>query len=669
MPEDRWVAVTSPRVLVALVLMIAFVTALAPTPEAGAGAPGTLRVASQTSWVRSDGVFQIDLDVEGPAGGSVELTVHPKVDNRSEFESSITDGPRDLPLLVVSSALDGQSQVSFSVPLTVDPEPGRLTLVDPGVYPVEVSLLDIDGTRISRLTTHIVLVPDTLAGEEPLAVALTVPLRTDVALQSDGVVAVTPADQGSIDSLTSALRAVPDVPATLSVSPETVSSLDNARLNALRDALNGRLLLPRPFVDLDITAWLDAGLDSEYLNALATGLTTTIDLLGIQPATNIWLAGSTLTPNSLATLGGLGYEQIVFEDDQLEALDPSAFPLTLTQQFLVEDANGQRYPSAAIDEALATRFAVGADPTLAAHQILAEMSVLFFDQPGRPRGVIAAPPDDWSANAGLLRIVLDGLDGNPILVPVTVDMWFDTVGSAFEGGQNADLGFILDREIESTPAFDLSAFSRRYSTAAASLFSFSRLVGPDDLALAEMNDLLLIAGTTGLSATQSDQYLRAITAEVNESIAAIRLIDPPRRITFAARDGAVPVVIENGIGRDVSLLVSMSSEKLEFPEGDSVVVDIPPGVHEISLDVSARTSGDSVLDLTLSSPDRGITLDSTRVRIRSTALSGLGLIIAGIALLFLLVWWIRTRRSRRPNRRLIVADADPARNVPTPQKV
>ncbi len=669
MPEDRWVAVTSPRVLVALVLMIAFVTALAPTPEAGAGAPGNLRVASQTSWVRSDGVFQIDLDVEGPAGGSVELTVHPKVDNRSEFESSITDGPRDLPLLVVSSALDGQSQVSFSVPLTVDPEPGRLTLVDPGVYPVEVSLLDIDGTRISRLTTHIVLVPDTLAGEEPLAVALTVPLRTDVALQSDGVVAVTPADQGSIDSLTSALRAVPDVPATLSVSPETVSSLDNARLNALRDALNGRLLLPRPFVDLDITAWLDAGLDSEYLNALATGLTTTIDLLGIQPATNIWLAGSTLTPNSLATLGGLGYEQIVFEDDQLEALDPSAFPLTLTQQFLVEDANGQRYPSAAIDEALAARFAVGADPTLAAHQILAEMSVLFFDQPGRPRGVIAAPPDDWSANAGLLRIVLDGLDGNPILVPVTVDMWFDTVGSAFEGGQNADLGFILDREIESTPAFDLSAFSRRYSTAAASLFSFSRLVGPDDLALAEMNDLLLIAGTTGLSATQSDQYLRAITAEVNESIAAIRLIDPPRRITFAARDGAVPVVIENGIGRDVSLLVSMSSEKLEFPDGDSVVVDIPPGVHEISLDVSARTSGDSVLDLTLSSPDRGITLDSTRVRIRSTALSGLGLIIAGIALLFLLVWWIRTRRSRRPNRRLIVADADPARNVPTPQKV
>jgi hypothetical protein len=669
MPERTSIAATSTRVLVALTMMTALLTAVTPASEAGAGVPGNLRVVSQTSWVESGGTFQIDLDVEGPAGGSVELTVHPKVDSRSEFESSIADGPRDLPLLVVSSELDGQSQVSFSVPLTVEPEPGSLTLDEAGVYPVEVSLLDIDGTRIARLTTHIVLVPDTLAGQEPLTVALAVPLRTDVALQPNGVVSVTPADQGSIDSLTSALRAVPDVPATLSLSPETVSSLDAARRNALRDALNGRLLLPRPFVDLDVTAWLDAGLDSEYLNALAAGLTTTIDLLSTEPATNIWLAGSTLTPNSLATLGGLGYEKIVFEEDELEALDASAFPLTLTQQFLVEDANGQRYPAAAIDEELRSRFAIGADPTLAAHQILAEMSVLFFDQPGRQRGVIAAPPDDWSADAGLLRIVLDGLNGNPILTPVTMDTWFDTVGSAFEGGQNADLGFTLDREIESTPAFDLSAFSRRYSTTAADLFSFSRLVGPDDGALAAMNDLLLIAGTTGLSATESDQYLRAITAEVNESTAAIRLVDPPRRITFAAREGAVPVVIENAIGRDVSLLVSMSSEKLEFPDGDSVIVDIPPGVHEISLDVSARTSGDSVLDLTLSSPDRGLTLDSTRVTIRSTALSGLGLIIAGIALLFLLVWWIRTRRSRRLNRRLIVSNDDAAGNVPTPQTV
>lgn len=669
MPENRSFGGAFTRVLTVLTMLIALVLVVESAPPAGAGVSGNLRLLSQTSWVRSDGVFEIDVDVEGPAGGNVELTVHPSVDNRSEFESSIADGPRDLPLLAVSSGLAGGSTVSFTVPLTVEPEPGRLTLIEPGVYPVEVSLLDIDGTRISRLTTHIVRVPDTLGGRVPLAVALTMPLRTDVALQPDGVVSVTPADQGSIDSLTSALRAVPDVPATLSLSPETISSLDDARRNALRTALNDRLLLPRPFVDLDITAWLDAGLDSEYLNALATGLTTTIDLLDTEPAPDIWLAGSTLTTNSLATLGGLGYEKIVFEEDQLEPLDEVAFPLTLTEQFLVEDANGQRYPAAVIDQDLAARFAIGADPTLAAHQILAEMSVLFFDQPGRPRGVIAAPPEDWRADAGLLRIVLDGIDANPILSPVTIDTWFEAVGTAFEGGQDAEFGFILDRDIESSPAFDLSAFSRRYSTTAADLFSFSRLVGPDDGALAEMNDLLLIAGAADLSTTQSDQYLRSITAEVGRSTAAIRLIDPPRRITFTAHEGAVPVLIENGTGRPVSVLVSMSSEKLEFPDGETVIVDIPPGVHEISLDVAARTSGDSVLDLTISSPDRGITLDATRVTVRSTALSGVGLVIAGIALLFLLVWWMRTRRSRRPNQRLIVADDDSAGNVPTPQAV
>ena len=73
----------------------------------------------------------------------------------------------------------------------------------------------------------------------------------------------------------------------------------------------------------------------------------------------------------------------------------------------------------------------------------------------------------------------------------------------------------------------------------------------------------------------------------------------------------------------------------------------------VELDVRARTSGDAPLDLRVTSPDGRFEMGRTRVTVRTTAVSGVGVVLMSAAALFLVVWWTRTilRERGKPKRR------------------
>lgn len=72
----------------------------------------------------------------------------------------------------------------------------------------------------------------------------------------------------------------------------------------------------------------------------------------------------------------------------------------------------------------------------------------------------------------------------------------------------------------------------------------------------------------------------------------------------------------------------------------------------IELEVVARSSGDAPLDIRLTTPDGGRVLDESRITVRTTAFSGVGVVLMGAAAVFLAVWWTRTiLRERRTSRR------------------
>ncbi len=94
-----------------------------------------------------------------------------------------------------------------------------------------------------------------------------------------------------------------------------------------------------------------------------------------------------------------------------------------------------------------------------------------------------------------------------------------------------------------------------------------------------------------------------------------------------------------------------------LPAGAPTRVDVP---------VQARASGAFKLEATITSPDaRLLPVASSQFNVRSTAVSGVGLVLTIAAGLFLLLWWGRHFRRTRRAKRLIASDHPSTRPVPT----
>ena len=64
------------------------------------------------------------------------------------------------------------------------------------------------------------------------------------------------------------------------------------------------------------------------------------------------------------------------------------------------------------------------------------------------------------------------------------------------------------------------------------------------------------------------------------------------------------------------------------------------------------------LDIQLTSPDERLDLGRSRITVRATAVSGVGIVLMGAAAAFLAVWWTRTiLRDRRRAKRARPAHA------------
>lgn len=128
----------------------------------------------------------------------------------------------------------------------------------------------------------------------------------------------------------------------------------------------------------------------------------------------------------------------------------------------------------------------------------------------------------------------------------------------------------------------------------------------------------------------------------------------PQRFTLTSRAATIPITLVNEGETAVDIIVALSSDKLSFPAGDQFPLRLGPGLNSVDVDVEARATGDSLVVVRVLSADGTTELATTRLTVRSTALSGVGIGIAVVALAFLLIWWVRNHRDLRRDRRLIV---------------
>ena len=151
--------------------------------------------------------------------------------------------------------------------------------------------------------------------------------------------------------------------------------------------------------------------------------------------------------------------------------------------------------------------------------------------------------------------------------------------------------------------------------------------------------------------------MAGLDRQIDRQLALVKL--PSRHtITLTARTGEIPVTIDNGADHAIHVVVQVESDKLVFPAGSSRRIDLSP--HRSTTErfrVRARATGAFPLRVSVGSPDGKLVLHPSHLTVRSTAASGVGVVLSAAAGFVLLSWWARqlVRGRRARNRRLVPA--------------
>ena len=98
------------------------------------------------------------------------------------------------------------------------------------------------------------------------------------------------------------------------------------------------------------------------------------------------------------------------------------------------------------------------------------------------------------------------------------------------------------------------------------------------------------------------------------------------------------------------MVVELSaSDRLELPQG-SIETTLDGRRTVVHVHVRTRASGDTPVRIRVLTPDRSVVLAETQYVVRSTAVSGVGILLTVLAGGFLALWWGRHwwRHRQRP---------------------
>jgi hypothetical protein len=650
----------------ALALAVGLLATSPAWAQEGEGTALVLRLARQTPWVTAEDPFSVDLVATG-ADPAAELelvtTLYPAVRTRSAFTQTLEGtglgrATRSFPAVPLDESAptnaDGQLTLQFALP-RIDTPSGPTTLppLEEGVYPVTFVVRPRGGgTAQATLTTHLVRLPEIDSGV-PLDVAWVQPLSAPPAASVPEGDAAAAGTQAALASVVEVLTANPLVPVNLDITPETlaaVAQVDPDTATALGRLVDDRHpVLVAPYVDVDPSAVVNAGRGDDLAIQRATGEALLFETIGTRGDARTWSVEQPLTPAALGHLRALGVTRLVLPETTLAPL--TNLRQTLTNPYEVDSGDGITMQGVSADEGLAAHFRDTDDQVLAAHQLLADLAVIYLDAPAAEHGVVVRPPSSWRPSTAFLDAALPALATASILRPVTLDTFLAEVPVLASRGRPTVRALATDTRVGALPA-------GRLAEGATTVDQLASLVDPASGVAEEARLLLLASESARLTSVARAGVLDQLNGRLNELRGRVRL-PAGRTFRLAAREGRIPLTVVNSNDFDVKVDIILSSEKLEFtdePGGQrsstllAGVVIPARGTLTRAIPVKARASATFSLLAVVRAP-AGQELDRSRITITSTAFSGVGIVLSIGAALFLAVWWIRHWRSSRRERR------------------
>jgi hypothetical protein len=653
---------------ITVTLVLGVVASTAPAHAQTNSSSASLTLAGQDPWTPTDGTFTMQLRTNDvPAGLILTLTVHDRLLSRSAFDATITGNnpPLGQTLNLVRRPLDLYPPDEFglrTVAVGLRDDLG-IRRSGNGVYPVEVQLRDANDQTLAGFVTHLIVADLSTAAQKPLDVAWIWPLVAAPALGFDGNADPAVAGQlgpiGRLGRQATLIGDNTDVPLTLVPSPETLDAWSTlaqhdaglaAGVASLTSALPNDQVLAGPFVPLDLPSLFDGGLGGTLGNELDRGdaALQTFFSSHIDPSTT--MPGPLDTP-SLDALKTAVRTRLLVDGSALEPYDGK---FTASRPALLARAPGNLDETVAV---LATdpgvqRFLQGDDaPALRAAHLLAALTVIAGEQPSLARAVAFANPTTWDASDQFVHAVLTGLRGNPILRPVTVDTLFAETPTATANDESN--GDRVVRVLAPVKLRKPPVTANQYYAGLQARQGLAALFGEADARVTRADRVLLSSVSADFESPagrrRARDQLRAIGQSGREFLALIRT--PGRStVTLTASKAQIPFTFRNDADRVVSIHLSLSSDKLLFPDGTDSNVELQPGKNQtVRIAVETRSSGTFPLVMTVTTAG-GLLIQTSEVTVRSSFVSGVGVFLTVGAIVFLAVWWgwdIRRRRRRR----------------------
>ena len=657
-------------------LVVAALLAIGPTAPAPAGAPDpsapaqteaqpSMTLVSRSRWTAAEGRIALDFTVAGPAEPTlVQLRVHDAVDSVEDLERSLEEDTGrilhrtvELPVGFISAQPDGTRRLDVAVSETRS-DASTVRLSEPGVYPVSITMQDSAGNELDTIRTPVVR----LGSEDEPLVAPDLHLVLDLAAPpSIGVEGRRELGDDELDRL-DRLAAVLDgrvgstpVDATVAPSPDTVDSLTasvDPRATRVLDALDAgagqRTAIGAPYVPVNASAMTNAGMGDLVGPVLEVGRAVLGDRVGPDLDTTTWEVTDAIDTAGAGTLSGLGIEHVLVDAPAAGGSESPA-----TERALV-DAGPFAVPEIAPLEAVVVDTATSAALTAravdridAGHIALAEL-VVRDGGAGSPVVVRIDDLPEGSVLEQLLPLAADS--GSPVPVgplrPGAMDDGDDTDGDDTDGDPPVTSVLTPPTAADGALTAQLTAVAARVRALAAAVDTFAAMVGSESARADELRLQIATSLATGIDAPDRTALLDAVDAEVSGGFEGVVLAGQTD-LNLTARSGTLPITIRNDNEFPVRVVLRIRSDRLTFREGDRFeqVVD---DVARIDVPVDARATGSVPTFVEILTPDEALVLDSRRLDVRSTAVSGVGLLLSAGALVVLVIWWARTwRRNRR----------------------
>lgn len=657
--------------IVTLAALLASATPLRPVLAAPQQPAPTIELAAQTPLAERGSDFVLRVRLTGlPEDGSITLSLRQRVRSRSELDASILGEElrsRVINTVTPIATLPVQSDGTRRLVLSLDPSAGGVPLSTAGVYPLQVIARDAADDELATVITHLIVPPEASDTSPPLNVAVVAQVGARPALRPDGTTTIDRAGLGDAGGLVAALRAVDDVTASLAVTPETIEALqttgepDDADLvDDLRLAATDRVVMAHPYANVSPDAMVAANLPEELTRHLNRGGEVLTNALGQAPTSSTWIADPDLGALGLAALPDLGVRHVVVSPTQVVPLPEGLVDLSLAHRFLLASPDAGEGPdpapsttdAIALDPIVLNRLASEGSPALVASRVLTELAVIWFEQPGVPRGAVL--PLGTDTDPAAVQAILDGLRAGEVFSAVSLDQLFAATSPLVDPGDNAVTRALTPEGVSTIAPEE----AEEVQDTRAALDSFGGMVGADSPRTDALERQLLLATASELTGRDRTAHAQAVVAAVDT---VANGVSGPERftLTLAARNGTIPLTLRNDSGIPLHVVVRLRSAKLDFPEGTEIERTLTEPLTRLDIPVTARASGAFPLTIEVTSPDGQRRLVMSRYTVRSTAVAGAGLLLSFGAGLFLVVWWARHWRRTRRSARLVATTGHP----------